>query len=333
MIMKKIFFLLSGVLAIAIGCSKSKTETVAPVASKDSSIVISGYVPSYRISTLDTSNYNCVNRVNYFSLIPDATGAFQLLSADSSNLVTLQSHIKTGQQLFVTLGGASAGGNLTTMAKDTAKRSAYVNAVVAFCQKWNVKGVDMDWEIYNGVQPDSALFGQLHRQMYAALHPLGYLLTTAIGVAPTSGATSKYLLAKNVYASVDAINVMAYGPNAMDTYGNQATMLQAQNYLSMFVANGVPAAKLLLGVPFYLNSKTATPTAQLYSWLLTQVPNLDSAANTYQTYGYNGIKLMQDKVKFLRHNGYAGIVAWEMGQDVIATSPYSLIRTINAANQ
>jgi GH18 family chitinase len=331
--MKKIFFLLAGVVAIAISFSKSKTETVAPETTIDSSIVISGYVPSYRIASLDTSNYACVNRVNYFSLIPDATGAFQLLSADSSNLVTIKSKIPANTQLFVTLGGASAGGNLTTMAKDTAKRTAYVNAVVAFCQQWNVKGVDMDWEIFNGVQPDSALFGQLHRQLYAALHPLGYMFTTAIGVAPTSGATSKYLMAKNVYPSVDAINVMAYGPNAMDSYGNQATMLQAQNYLTMFVANGVPAKKLLLGVPFYLNSKTATPTAQLYSWLLTQVPNLDSTANTYQAYGYNGIKLMQDKVKYLRHNGYGGIVAWEMGQDVIATSPYSLIRTIKTANQ
>lgn len=331
--MKKTFLLLFGMAAVIISCSKSKNETIAPAVPKDSSIVISGYVPGYRIGTLDTSNYGCVNRVNYFSLIPDATGAFQLLSADSSNLVTLKNQIKADQQLFVTLGGASAGGNLTTMAKDTAKRSAYVNAVVAFCQKWSVQGVDMDWEIFNGIQPDSALFGQLHRQLYGALHPLGYLLTTAIGVAPTSGATSKYLLAKNVYASVDAINVMAYGPNAMDTYGNQATMLQTQNYLSMFVANGVPAGKLILGVPFYLNSKTATPTAQLYSWLLTQVPNLDSAANTYQTYGYNGIKLMQDKVKYLRHNGYGGIVAWEMGQDVVATSPYSLIRTIKIANQ
>jgi len=331
--MKKIFFLLLGVVAIIIGCSKTKNESVVSLATNDSSVMISGYVPGYRIATLDTSNYACVNRVNYFSLMPDVTGAFQLLSVDSSNLVTLKSQIKAGQQLFVTLGGASAGGNLTTMAKDTVKRSAYVNAVVALCQQWNVKGIDMDWEIFNGVQPDSALFGQLHRQLYAALHPLGYMLTTAIGVAPTSGATSKYLLAKNVVASVDAINVMAYGPNAMDSYGNQATMLQVQNYLSMFVANGVPAGKLILGVPFYLNSKTATPTAQLYSWLVTQAPNLDSASNTYQAYGYNGIKLLQDKVKFVRHNGYGGIVAWEMGQDVVATSPYSLIRSIKTANQ
>jgi GH18 family chitinase len=254
-------------------------------------------------------------------------------SADSANLVTIKSKLKAGTQFFVTLGGPAGSGNLNTMAKDTVKRSAYVNAVVAFCQTWNLKGIDMDWEAYNGVQPDSALFGQFHRALYAALHPLGYMLTTAIGTGVVSGPTSKYLQAKNIFPSVDAINVMAYGPGTMDSYNNQATLLQVQNYLSMFVANGVPASKLILGVPFYLNSKTANPTAQTYSWLFTQMANVDSLANTYQTYGYNGIKLMQDKVKFLRHNGYGGIVAWEMGQDVIATSPYSLIRSIKAANQ
>ena len=318
---------------IIASCTKTTSVNVDPEKSIDSTIIISGYVPNYRLATLDTSNYACTNRINYFSLIPDANGAFQVLVSDSLNLINIKNKIKPNQQFFVTLGGASAGGNLTTMAKDTTKRNAYVNAVVAFCQKWGVQGIDMDWEVFNGTQPDSALFGQLHRQMYAALHPLGYLFTTAIGVAPATGATSKYLYAKNVNWCVDGINVMAYGANAMDSYGNQATLLQIQNYLTMFMANGVPASKLILGVPFYLNSTTANPTTQLYSWLVSQTSNLDSAANTYQAYGYNSVKIMQDKVKYLRHNGFGGIVAWEMGQDVIATSPYSLISAIKRANQ
>jgi GH18 family chitinase len=42
--------------------------------------------------------------------------------------------------------------------------------------------------------------------------------------------------------------------------------------------------------------------------------------------------LIQDKMKYLRHNGFGGVVAWDLGQDASAASPYSLIRSISNAN-
>jgi hypothetical protein len=66
-----------------------------------------------------------------------------------------------------------------------------------------------------------------------------------------------------------------------------------------------------------------------YSDIVTASPTLDSAANTYSGDGLNSLKLMQDKVKYLRHSGFGGIAAWDLGQDVSSSSPYSLIKSIS----
>src|SRR5215472_11735062 len=93
-------------------CNKTTTRTFAPVAPKDSSIIITGYLPTYRIGAIDSSNYGYVNRINYFSMIPSATGTFVYASSDSANLVSIQGILKPKQQLFVTLGGSAAGANI-----------------------------------------------------------------------------------------------------------------------------------------------------------------------------------------------------------------------------
>jgi GH18 family chitinase len=323
----KIIAVLS-VVAFLGACHKTEYKDVAPSVTVDSAIVVSGYISGTKVATLDASNYQYVTKLNYYSLIPDATGAFQFTTTDSINLATLKSKLTKNQQLFVTLGGTAGIANMKTMANDTVKRKNYINSVVAFCNRWSVNGVDIDWDV--AAAGDTTLLGQLTRKFSDTLHSGGRLLTVALNVTPTSGATSKYGIAKNIYTSVDGLNIKAY--DFLDGAGNQASLLQTQYYLNLFLNNSVPVKKINLCVPFYGYSATANPKYLAYSDIVTAVPTLDSVSNIYSSYGYNGLKLVQEKVKYLKRTGFGGVVAWDMGQDVIASSPYSLIKSIGVAN-
>lgn len=322
------FKIIAAVLGLGalVACQKTEYKDVVPTFGTDSTVVVSGYISGAKVATLDASNYNYVTRVNYYSLIPDATGVFQFSTADSTNLASLKTKLTKNQQLFITLGGTAGIANMKTMANDTTKRKNYINAVVAFCNRWAISGVDIDWDV--AAAGDTTLLGQLTRKFSDTLHATGRLLSVALNVTPTSGATSKYVLAKNLNPSVDALNIKAY--DFVDGAGNHASLLQTQYYLTLFLNNSVPAKKINLCVPFYGYSATANPKYMAYSDIITASPGLDSAYNTYAGYGLNSLKLMQDKVKYLRHTGFGGVVAWDLGLDVSASSPYSLIKSISA---
>ena len=315
-------------LGILTACHKTEYKNVVPSPQVDSTIVVSGYISGTKIGSLDAANYQYVSRVNYYSLIPDATGAFQLSATDSTNLTSLKSKLTKNQQLFVTLGGTAGIANMKTMANDTTKRKNFINAVIAACNRWSFSGIDIDWDV--AAAGDTTLLGQLTRKFSDTLHATGRLLTVALNVTPTSGATSKYAIGKNLNPSVDGFNIKAY--DFSDGAGNQASLLQTQYYLTLFLNNSIPVKKINLCVPFYGYSATANPKYMAYSDIVTAAPTLDVASNTYSGYGFNGVKLMQDKVKYLRHNRFGGIAAWDLGQDVSATSSYSLIKSIGAAN-
>lgn len=333
--MKKLFLLALAGFTLLAGCKK-ETITAPPLSltEGDSSILVAGYLLSASAPTFNNSNYKYVNRINFFSLVPDAAGKFVFTVSDSSNLALVKSRMDATQQLFVTLGGPTAGGNIKVMAQDSAKRSQYVNDVMSFCNQWKIKGVDFDWEVFNNVQPDSSLYRVVCQKLSDTLHASGYLLTASIGVAPSaSGPTSKLLLAKNIVKYVDGINVMACDKDVMDNVGFQATMFQVQNYLNMFVLNSVPASKILLAVPFHGYSTAATPASIAYSAITNAVPGLNAGVNLHLNYGFNGVTLLKDKTRYLRHNGFGGIVAWDLGQDVTGTDDNSLIKAIYEANK
>ena len=315
-------------LSILAACHKTEYKNVVPTFGVDSTISVYGYISGSRVATLDASNYQYVGRVNYYSLAPDATGAFQLSSTDSTNLANLKSKLANKQQLFITLGGTANIANMKTMANDTTKRKNFINAVMNVCNSWSINGIDIDWDV--AAAGDTTLLGQLTRKFSDTLHSTGRLLTVALNVTPTTGATSKYAIAKNLNPSVDGFNIKAY--DFVDGAGNQASLLQTQYYLTLFLNNSVPVKKINLCVPFYGYSTTANPKSMAYSAIVTAAPTLDSASNSYSVYGFNGLKLMQDKVKYLRHNSFGGIVAWDLGQDASASSPYSLIKAIGTAN-
>jgi GH18 family chitinase len=341
--MKKLF--LYTIAAIGLfGCKKNEVTKIYP------QIMVSGYVADTTVATAPNQNIQKLDRVIFFAIAPDATGAFQLPAADSISLSLLKTKMTGNQQLFVSLGGPGASANMATMAHDATKQTAYVNSVVSFCKRWNVQGIDLDWEM-TGTAPTAPTFPNatdyvaLCQQMSAALHaeknPI--LFSEAIGIyyaqfSTTVVADNSYFnLANLTYNYADQINVLAYGGYAMDpTLYYQSSMQQMQNWLGILKSYGVPESKVVTGVPFngYHNAlgAPADSTANLMPYSAIAQYNPAPAANMYMNFGYNGTQLLQDKMQYLRSKGYGGILASDISSDVSATAGNSLLKAIITAN-
>ena len=135
---------------------------------------------------------------------------------------------------------------------------------------------------------------------------------------------------------VDEINVMIYDcygeePDADGTYPH-APMSQFIERLGNYAKAGVPNGKIIAGVPFYGGDKMqeGTPT-QTYSVLYAQAGGtLKPSDNSYDGYAFNGVDLLKEKTQYLVDNGYAGIMVWEISQDINYDDPMSLMRAIKS---
>lgn len=337
--MKKIYLFTLAVFALA-SCKKETVEVFPK-------LFTSGYVVDSAVNTLPP-RYQQLDRLIFASIAPNSAGAFELSTSDSTSLLNLKSKVGSSQQLLVAVGGAGASSYMLTMAQDAVKRTAYVNALVDFCSRWNIKGIDLKWELVANYPtpvtaptiPNQAAYIALSQQLSNALHAKGLLFTEAIDIyySQLNGTSlpdnSYFSLASQTYNYADQINVLAYGVYAMDKLGNQASVAQFQNWLGTITNFGVPRSKLVVGVPL-----TGYPQAQANSSFVSirYADIVDKASpplsqNVFGLYGYNGVDMIQSKASYLREEGYFGILASDITQDS-QSDKYSLVNAILNASK
>jgi chitinase len=176
-------------------------------------------------------------------------------------------------KILISVGGWTWSGAFSDAVLTAESRRRFVQSAVAFVQRHDLDGFDVDWE-YPGLpglgnthrREDKQNFTALMAELRAALDTLGrethraYLLTFA------AGAFSDFIThteLDTVQASVDFVNLMTYDfrvaesdsvsghhanlfPNSADT--EQRSVDRA---VKEFLAAGVPSRKLVVGVPFY----------------------------------------------------------------------------------
>jgi chitinase len=238
--------------------------------------VIIGYVFA-KDDVLDPARIsaNKLTHVNYaFANIRDGE-VVEGFAHDSENFKVLTGlrrehpHLK----ILVSVGGWTWSGGFSDAALTPESRRRFVESAVAFVRRHDLDGFDVDWE-YPGLPgdgnphrpEDKENFTALLAELRAALDREGtarqrqYLLTFAAGAFPDFIARTEL---DKVQASVDFVNLMTYdfrvaegdpitGHHA-NLYDNPSDAKQrsADRAVREFLAAGVPARKLVLGVPFY----------------------------------------------------------------------------------
>ncbi|MFZ4774472.1 MAG: glycosyl hydrolase family 18 protein [Terrimicrobiaceae bacterium] len=193
------------------------------------------------------------------------------LKAANTHLITM-----------ISIGGWTLSGRFSDVALTTASRQKFATSAVAFMKKYGFDGIDIDWEYpvggglpENTVRPQDKqnytfLLQELRRQLNLAgtADAKKYYLTIA---APAGPSTIANLETAAISTTVDWINLMTYDmhgawENVTDHHSalvsaNASDPLNITSAVNAYLSTGVPATKLVLGVPFYGRSwKNVVPT-------------------------------------------------------------------------
>ena len=219
---------------------------------------IVGYVTSWSDVMPDPKS---MTNINYaFGHVKDT---FDGVCIDNENrlrqIVALK---KKNQKLEVQLSvGGWGSGNFSEMAADPEKRKAFAEDCRRVVDEYGLDGIDIDWE-YPGSSAagissspeDKANYTLLMKDLRKALGK-DKLLTLA------SPATVSFYEFKPIMPYVDFVNIMAYDLNR-PPYHHSALFrsdlsgdMTADEGVRAHIEAGVPAEKIVLGVPFYGHGK------------------------------------------------------------------------------
>ncbi len=277
------------------GASAGATALPAPPAFK-----VVGYQPSWANSTA-TLQFDKLNYINYAFAIENADGSVSLPQPTRPLLDLVTRGHASGVRVLLSVGGWNDGNDsaFNALSANPDARAKFATTVDGFVDQFQLDGIDIDWEFPEG--DVAASFTALMRDVSAKLKPKGKLLTIAAAADGdgTNGVTADAL------QYIDLVNIMAY--DGGQGSGHSPFSL-AQSSLMLWLSKGVPAAKCIVGVPFY-----SRPGYIPFSTLVTMSPN---AANQDQldTQYYNGIPTVQAKTALAMTSG-GGIMAWDLSQD------------------
>ena len=176
-------------------------------------------------------------------------------------------------KVLVSVGGWTWSDGFSDAALTKESRKTFIQSAVAFVVQYNLDGLDIDWE-YPGLIGNGNLFRPEDKQNYTSLlkelrqafNREGTRLHRHLYSSVATGANADFVshteLAK-VARVVDSINLMSYDyyePTDDKIAGHHAPLfanpadgkhISADASVKMYLAAGVLADKIVLGVPFY----------------------------------------------------------------------------------
>lgn len=267
--------------------------------------VIIGYVGGYR-GLVNTSKIvpQQLTHINYaFVDVKNNRAWLHKEATDTVNFRHLNALKKQNSALkiMISIGGWTWSGRFSDAVLTDTARQGFAASAVAIVKKYDLDGVDIDWE-YPGQAGDTGnifrpedkhnytlMFKELRRQLDSLQNTNGkkYLLTTAAGafkgfVDHTDMADAQQYL--------DYINLMTYDFSGGKVASHHTALYastayeahnNADNAVAVFEAAGVPSEKLVIGIAFYGHVSTLVKGAKGLG---------DSVATSLRGAGYTAIK-------------------------------------------
>jgi chitinase len=196
-------------------------------------------------------------------------------SNDDQNLASLVALKQQNPSLtvLVSVGGWLWSGRFSDMAVDQQSRALFIASVVDYVTSHQLDGLDIDWEFPGmpGFEPhfrveDKQNYTLLVKELRSRFDKLEKELHRPLYLTVATGAGSDWLAhteMNEVVKYVDTVNLMAYDYYEPDTdaiTGNHAPLFtdpadpkkgSADESVQEYERAGVPAEKIVLGVPFY----------------------------------------------------------------------------------
>ena len=255
--------------------------------------------------------FDKLTHINYSFAGTGGDGAIGSVDEGKLRDLVARAH-QAGAKAGIAIGGWGADQAFVAMASTPAGQDRFAANASAYCDRFALDGVDIDWEFPTAATADA--YEALMKTLGAALHKKGRYLSLAVKShdiyvkEQDVGNNVK----SGVFEAADFLNVMAYDGGGQ----NHSPYDMAVTEMIYWVkTRGCPRAKVILGVPFY--GKELKPDgkeeATAYKDLSYQdrlVPQRDNSGAIY----YNGIATITKKAKLAAEMG-GGIMIWEVAQD------------------
>jgi len=254
-------------------------------------------------------------------------------------------------KVLLSVGGADSGSIFKKIAKDSAKRGAFVGSSTYFLSEYNFDGLDVDWEYPE--EADRANYITLLKELKQAFDPHGWLLTSAV----SSDVEDHGYNIADMVKYLDFINLMTYdfyGPWSQYTGQNSALYAASvessweKDHLNLaaaannWVKAGVPKNKLTVGTGFYGHSFTLANSNNHGLHAAISGPGKDGGEASYQTIcskysgwtrvwddqqknpykysgnqwiGYDDKDSIWAKAAWIKDNKFLGVMIWSIDED------------------
>jgi len=237
--------------------------------------IIVGYVPGFR-GALDqlSIDANKLTHINYaFIDVQDGQAWLTNIETDTVNfrIMNRLKEINPDLRILISIGGWSWSGNFSDAVLTPGSRSTFAKTSVEIVADYDLDGVDIDWE-YPGQIGDNNVFRPEDKRNYTLMFKAlrkeldrlskttgeYYELTTAVG---GNSSYIEHTEMDRVAKYVDYVNLMTYDfYTSGDSAGHHSNLYPPEDYekdasadksVHLLMEAGVPAEKLVLGVPFY----------------------------------------------------------------------------------
>ena len=195
------------------------------------------------------------------------------VTAGNLAVLTALRHDNPNLTVLISVGGWVWSGGFSDMALTPATRATFIDSVAAFLTKYDLDGLDVDWE-FPGMEGATKNFRPEDKQNYTALlkelrarfDSMEKKTHRHLYLTIATGAGSDFLAHTEmgeVQKYVDTVNLMAYDyyePGDQKMTGNHAPLftdpadpkgVSADRSVHEYEHAGVPVEKIVLGVPFY----------------------------------------------------------------------------------
>ena len=291
-----------------------------------------GYYPSWKPDRLNSVDFGVVTHVCYAFAIPTAEGGLRDLENPETAKTLIRSAHENGAKVLLSVGGWSYNDTplenvFMEATADGARLQRFVESILAMCEAYGFDGVDMDWEHPRVDGTSARQYEALMLALSERLHAQGRLLTAAVLSGATADGNVYYDAAAHsnaVLNALDFINVMAYDGGDGERHSPYQFAVDCGRYWKE--TRGLPAHKVVLGLPFY-----ARPSWADYGAILAAVP--EASAGDHVLYNgmevyYNGPDTIAEKTRYARET-LGGVMIWELTQDT-SDKENSLLRAIGS---
>lgn len=290
--------------------------------------VIVGYVTSWSRVMPDPST---LTHINYaFGLVKDSFDGVTVNNPERLRAITALKQDYPHLKVLLSVGGWGAG-NFSEMAASADYRRKFAKECLDIVKEFNLDGIDIDWEYptsraagISASPDDTDNFTLLMKQLRETLGA-DRLLTIA------TVASGEYIDFRAVVPYLDFVNTMTYDiDNAplhhSALYNSENTpALSCDGAIKAHIAAGVPAGKLVMGVPFYGRggkemrgrSFRDIKAGDGYTLIFDNVAKAPFMVNAdgVPVLGYDDARSLNIKCDYILEHDLHGVMYWDYSGD------------------